>query len=39
MTPDTTTPAVYRPICWWCNREIHPLDDMHHIWCHGGTLT
>ena len=27
------------PVCWWCNREIHPLDDMHHIWCHGGALT
>lgn len=26
----------YRPICWYCQREIHPLDDLHHLWCHGG---
>ena len=25
-----------RPVCWYCDREIHPLDDMHHLWCHGG---
>lgn len=25
----------YRPICWFCNREIHPLDTLHHLWCHG----
>ena len=25
-----------RPVCWYCNGEIHPLDDMHHLWCHGG---
>ena len=28
--------ARLRPVCWYCNREIHPLDDMHHYWCHGG---
>lgn len=28
--------VVLRPVCWYCDREIHPLDDMHHLWCHGG---
>lgn len=25
-----------RQMCWYCGREKHPLDDMHHLWCHGG---
>jgi hypothetical protein len=24
------------PVCWYCDREINPLDDLHHLWCHGG---
>ena len=28
--------VVGRPVCWYCCNEIHPLDDMHHLWCHGG---
>lgn len=24
------------PACWHCEQPIHPLDDMHHYWCHGG---
>ncbi len=23
--------------CWYCNKVIHPLDEFHHLWCHGNS--
>ncbi len=25
-------------VCDWCKQAVHPLDDLHHYWCHGGSI-